>query len=139
MDTFIIMIHPRSSCCSILSCLFCLLLTIVFPPFNLDFVFSVLLRSDGFWLFLWYSQALFVCFVHKKPRYIHTRIKIDQWQNAKFEETDKWESQFREVLKLWVRTRFMARCTRYNIMWYLRQVGGFLRIGHSVWQRKAIV
>ena len=41
-------IHPRSSCCSILSCLFCLLLTIVFPPFNLDFVFSVLLRSDGF-------------------------------------------------------------------------------------------
>jgi len=36
-------------------------------------------------------------------------------------------------LKLWVRTLFMARCTRYNIMWKkfvsdLRQVGGFLRV-----------
>ena len=36
-------------------------------------------------------------------------------------------------LMLWVRTPFMARCTRYNIMWLkvvsdLRQVGGFLQV-----------
>jgi hypothetical protein len=35
-------------------------------------------------------------------------------------------------LKLWIRTPFMARCTRYNIVIKfvsdLRQVGGFLRI-----------
>jgi len=26
-------------------------------------------------------------------------------------------NQFLSPLKLWVRTLFMARCTRYNIMW----------------------
>jgi hypothetical protein len=28
-------------------------------------------------------------------------------------------SQCQSPLKLWVRTSFMARCTRYNIMWYI--------------------
>jgi hypothetical protein len=38
-------------------------------------------------------------------------------------------------LKLWVRIQLMARCIRYNIMWYvsdLRQVGGFLRFPPSI-------
>ena len=31
-------------------------------------------------------------------------------------------------LKLWIRIPFMARCTRYNTVSDLRQVGGFIRV-----------
>jgi len=54
---------------------------------------------------------------------------IVDYENIKFKEGPSWSwsygswiynylcNQCRSPIKLWVRTRLMVRCTRYNIMW----------------------